>query len=73
MSPKEKANELLEKFHQAMYAPVGGGAYTYTNRAKQCAIIVVDEILMLAPAVFLSDSMYDYWGEVKEILNNSNH
>lgn len=52
MTPKEKAEELFEKFTE-----VDG----YDFNIKQCALIVVDEILTTCV-----ESMIYYWQEVKQ-------
>lgn len=53
MTPKEKAIELYNKFITMPYP-------TNTNRAKQCALIAVDEILKTNPY-----KARNYWQEVK--------
>jgi hypothetical protein len=66
MTPKEKAEELVNKFRQQTDGIAG---YNYDNVNKQCALIAVDEIL--------DDDMYgmeeehfekriNYWEEVKQ-------
>jgi hypothetical protein len=62
MTPKEKAEELVDKFVQ--YTPADSEfEYPY---AKQCALIAVDEILNAVTAI--ADKRYDYWKEVKKEL-----
>ena len=62
MTPKEKAEELVDKFVQ--YTPADSEfEYPY---AKQCALIAVDEILNAVTAI--ADKRYDYWKEVKQEL-----
>lgn len=75
LTPELKAKELIENFHQAMYAPIGDGAYTYTNRAKQCAIIAVKELIEVAwwSNTFLMKEPYlksqkQYWESVLKEL-----
>jgi hypothetical protein len=62
MTPKEKAIELYNKFVTMPYP-------TNTDRAKQCALIAVDEIIEANPIAFRIDnsirSNKDYWQEVK--------
>ncbi len=56
MEAKEKAKELVEKYDQT---------FTYLeskNKAKQCAIIAVDEILNLD---YFSEEGREYWQEIK--------
>jgi hypothetical protein len=64
MTPKEKAKELLWK-----YLPIlEGWKYKDSNTAKQCALIVVDEIIDLVKHIDVDSE--DYWQEVKqEIIN----
>ena len=52
MTPKEKAEELVDKFYQTtpneyfVNEPIGiKGRYKSWEQAKQCALIAVDEIL----------------------------
>jgi hypothetical protein len=52
MTPREKAVELVHKF---------GMENQYYERAKQCALIAVDEI------IYAVEGKYDqYWLEVKQ-------
>jgi hypothetical protein len=62
MTPKEKAIELYNKF-MTMPFP------THTDRAKQCALIAVDEILNEFPQGFkgnFEERRKQYWKEVKK-------
>jgi hypothetical protein len=72
MTPKEKANELVDKFYQRLplkmdVITIRGGLsceYDNWNEAKQCALIAVDEILgqfRWRPSDGLS-----YWTKVKQ-------
>jgi hypothetical protein len=63
---KQKAKELVDKFDEAL---------TYLeskSKAKQCALIAVNEILQIVPSIFLTDDEeihsghYQYWQEVKQ-------
>jgi hypothetical protein len=57
MEPKEKAEELVDKFIQ--YTPADSEfEYPY---AKQCALIAVEQIL----EVIDSNYDYEYWDKVK--------
>lgn len=75
MTPKEKAEELVDKFYQTtpneawINEPLGiSEEYKAWNQAKQCALIAVDEIL----AIFYDDyqSMWirelNFWHLVKQ-------
>jgi len=61
MTPKEKAKELADKFYNEV---------KYMERAKECALIAVDEIIKLL--VDLSDGNFThvndviYYQEVKQ-------
>lgn len=62
MTPKEKAKELVEKIHDELYFSLSDG-YNSKDifiKAKQCALIAVDEILEICP---LQNDWY--WQEVK--------
>jgi hypothetical protein len=61
MTPKEKAEELFEKFNNPDTT-----YYPYIHNAQQCALIAVDEILNAVTAI--ADKRYDYWKEVKQEL-----
>lgn len=64
MTPKEKANELVDKFIQT-----NGNAFF----AKECALITVDEILELIDHTPLADEDYavyliNRWEQIKQEL-----
>jgi hypothetical protein len=61
MTPKEKAEELFEKFNNPDTTH-----HPYVHNAQQCALIAVDEILNAVTAI--ADKRYDYWNEVKQEL-----
>jgi hypothetical protein len=55
MTPKEKAQELFDKYFE-----VTNNYY----QAKECALIAVDEILSV---IWINlDDEVDYWAEVKQ-------
>jgi hypothetical protein len=75
MTPKEKAEELVNKFkpHSHFWVHDLGRQKDYEieqlENAKQCALIAVDEILKSKPCKF--DGYYyelnlKYWNEVKK-------
>ena len=63
MEPKEKAIDLVHKF---------GMENQYYERAKQCALICVDEIINVAKPECHIETAYnleetlEYWEEVKK-------
>ena len=77
MTPKEKAQELYDKMHIEIY---NRDMYNDLFRAKQCALIAVDEILELKETQEEYQIQYDngewsrelgyryskYWQEVKQ-------
>lgn len=72
MAAKEKARDLIEKFHQKMYHDLGAGAKHYTNKAPQCALVAVEEILDAlgifsnGPGWELGDTIdWQFWQAVK--------
>lgn len=75
MTPKEKAEELVDKFYQTtpneyfVNEPIGiKGRYKSWEQAKECAIIAVDEILSVI-WINLNDDV-DYWDKVKQEIEN---
>jgi hypothetical protein len=63
MTPKEKAEELIDKFieHTQEWDELDG----YVNdiyKAKQCALIAVDTVLWMASHY----ATIEYWQEVKQ-------
>jgi len=63
MTPKEKAEELFDKFNNPDRTK-----YPYVHNAQQCALIAVDELI--AEHMF-DDSLhaarrYMYWNQVKQ-------
>jgi len=69
MTPKEKAQELFDKFRVKVHDRDGTSAMNGFE-AKQCALIAVDEILDLKHIVTLRRNMHemelDFWDEVKQ-------
>ena len=59
MTPKEKAQELFDKNFE-----VTNNYY----KAKECALIAVDEILKAVTAI--AGKQYDYYVEVKQEIEN---
>jgi hypothetical protein len=72
MTPKEKANELVDKFYQRFPLKMnvittrGDLSWEYDNweEAKQCALITANECLHTCV-----ESMIYYWNEVKQEIN----
>lgn len=75
MTPKEKAEEIFNKYYDFKWL-VNSGRKLITKElsceaAKQCALIAVDEILDLeyktqGTMTFLTHGDCDYWKEVKQ-------
>jgi hypothetical protein len=70
MTPKEKAEELVDKNYQIFEDDEDVHFIDTSERiSKQCALIAVDEIQKIK-SVYHDDTLYDYWEEVKkEIIN----
>jgi hypothetical protein len=60
MTPKEKAQELFDRFNSPDRTN-----YPYIHNAQQCALIAVDEILDTIKWC-IGDSQVEYWQEVKK-------
>ena len=67
MTPKEKANELVDKYLNKMPKYLQGNLGRETS--KQCALICVDELLK---STFVQNNTYNYWTEVKQEINKIN-
>jgi hypothetical protein len=67
MRPKEKAQELFDKFNKPDTTH-----YPYIHNAQQCALIVVDEILDVITSIYDYDfeKLNPFWQEVKQEINN---
>ena len=63
MTPKEKAEELVEKFSDLEDGEM------YIGKAKQCALIAVNGIISIKILWFQKDTKeLDYWQEIKQEL-----
>lgn len=62
MTPKEKAEELIDKFLDDKFI----GLILEETEAKQCALITVDEILNNNKILFEDVLNDQYWQEVKQ-------
>jgi hypothetical protein len=71
MTPKEKA---LELFNKMFFIIENKGMYDDLYRAKQCALIAVDEIIDSEPQYEWSNDYWknpnDFWQEVKREIAN---
>jgi len=66
MTPKEKAQELIDKMKRPLNDDY---VVDYNPYYKECALIAVDEILKAVndpDETFLSKDGIDYWQEVKK-------
>ena len=73
MTPKEKAEDLVNKMYNQIQTDELGKDY---NSAKQCALIAVDDILAEVPTEildtyrgethFIINDRYLFWQEVKQ-------
>ena len=68
MTPKEKAEALVERFR--MNVLDWEGCSINEHKAKQCALIAVDEILKVASFYNDSQAEVTYWQEVKQEITN---
>ena len=72
MTPKEKADELIESFAETI-EPIRIGVLVERNwnNAKQCALIAVDEIIkqnVNTPTDY--GASWTYWMQVKKEIEN---
>lgn len=82
MTPKEKAEELIDKFYNAQIECLNKVGITELEEveqriAKQCALIAVDKIISLgllsnSPIKHnaIADVHKEYWQEVKTEIEN---
>lgn len=65
MTPKEKSEELIDKFIHPVRWKMG--QEDVVERAKECALIAVDEILYdMTIRLGLDKEDFEYWQEVKQ-------
>tara|TARA_R110000868_G_scaffold75792_1_gene218434 strand:+ start:504 stop:710 length:207 start_codon:yes stop_codon:yes gene_type:complete len=67
MTPKEKAQELVDKFRNEILSFLGDR--TKDQNAKRCALVAVDEILNIN-SVDKDFSLSHYWLDVKDEIQN---
>lgn len=70
MTPKEKAQELFYKMLKHSFSDENVSAL---HRAKQCALIAVDEVLNDDWYIATREDLLarkEYWQEVKKEINN---
>jgi hypothetical protein len=65
MTPKEKSEELVEKFMLWKFQK----CELSKKQAKQCALIAVDEIIY-SHSQDTTDNQFYYWQEVKQEIEN---
>ena len=75
MKPKEKAEKLFNKFIIIDDLSDSTGNSLYFNaHAKQCALIAVDEILLIAPMMHMEGfgnlTIREYYKKVKQEIEN---
>ena len=76
MTPKEKAEELIDKMDVIHYMKLGGKNSNskglpismHDSQVKQCALIVVDEILNEKLSEF-NQIKIDFWLDVRNEIN----
>ena len=76
MTPKEKAAELIHSFKPFVQFKMGVEPSYVTRMAKQCALVLVDEMLNNAGYIWggvdpetgltARDGFRTYWNQVKE-------
>ena len=64
MTPKEKAKDLVYKFYPSVQWKLG--QEDCLDRAKQCALIAVDEILSIKLLWYDKSAELEYWQEVQK-------
>jgi hypothetical protein len=69
MKPKDKAKELVSKFN---FEHTGDSYTVFQNvdESKRCALIAVDEIILLIDNIMLPNPFKQYWNKVKQEIEN---
>jgi hypothetical protein len=69
MTPKEKADELIQKMIDTYYDT---SDFVYDSSAKLCALIAVDEIINSIVIIDLTaaENQFTYWEQVKKEIEN---
>jgi hypothetical protein len=62
MTPKEKADELFDKYYSYLKANLMDDKEAIDD-AKQCALIAVDELIKQVNYLYI-----EYWKEVKQYI-----
>jgi len=72
LTAKEKAKQLVDKMKDIVMDSTDVLKIQSTKRAKQCAIIAVDEILQAIDwhEFEVPNKQLEYWQEVKQEINN---
>jgi len=71
MTPKEKANELVDKFRNEITSFLGDNMKKIN--AKKCALVAVDELIKihyLLTTTHDTSPSINYWKEVKQEIEN---
>ena len=77
MTPKEKAEELVQKYKPFVYCYMGSGMLSNTydedvvlTMSKKCALIAVDEIQDFITKYDNHFQDFKYWDEVTQEIQN---
>jgi hypothetical protein len=68
MTPKEKAEDLFSTYRYALSVPNAPLGQRKDDVAKQCALIAIGELLILAS--FYDKEVWDYLEKVKKEIDN---
>lgn len=66
MTPKEKAEELINRYLKVL----AGGMYNVREEAKICALVAVDEINKYVDDSKMPYPYNEYWDNVKQEIEN---
>ena len=70
MTPKEKAEKLVDKYLTASFRAMEEYIPVPMVLAKQCALIAVDEVLNEENDFIQTDTHFLYWEQVKQEIKN---
>jgi hypothetical protein len=69
-TPKQKAEELVNKYMNIGQVKMSDYSRIYQPTAKVCALIAVDEVLDYLNKIMIPNPFGQYWDEVRKEVEN---
>jgi hypothetical protein len=74
MTPKEKAQELVDKFYKTMLITMQGASSIQAEQAKRAALLAADEVIFMiddySGVITNRYNWQKYWQQVKTEIEN---